>query len=103
MRRGMLSLGIALLGSALWVGAAQPEPPKDRQMANGPPPTATFIEGVSSHALWAGLQGKLLPAERDKWFGVDLHGSSWRGMMPKRAEATSPVTTGSITKSEPKP
>ncbi|MFM9939631.1 MAG: metal-dependent hydrolase [Hyphomicrobiaceae bacterium] len=32
------------------------------------PPTKTFVDGVSSKALWAGLQQRLLP--RDKWFGV---------------------------------
>lgn len=32
------------------------------------PPTQTFVEGVSSRALWAGLQHRLLP--EDKWFGV---------------------------------
>jgi membrane-bound metal-dependent hydrolase YbcI (DUF457 family) len=42
------------------------------------PPTKTFVDGVSSKDLWAGLQSRLLP--RDKWFGVV-------GPSPRRAEA----------------
>lgn len=42
------------------------------------PPTKTFVDGISSRDLWAGLQRQLLP--KDKWFGVV-------GPLPRRAEA----------------
>lgn len=32
------------------------------------PSTKTFVEGVASKSLWAGLQDRFLP--KDKWFGV---------------------------------
>lgn len=71
------------------------------------PPTKTFTEGVSSRQLWASLQSKLLPAERDKWFGVDWstvaqRAKSWRGAETNVAipqtndQGTNPISTGSI-------
>jgi hypothetical protein len=32
------------------------------------PPSRTFVDGISSPALWSGLKQQLLP--RDKWFGL---------------------------------
>ena len=32
------------------------------------PPTATFVDGLSSRSLWSGLEQRLLPP--DKWFGL---------------------------------
>lgn len=71
------------------------------------PPTKTFTEGVSSKKLWSSLQAKLLPAERDKWFGVDWanavqRAKAWRGAETSIAvpqstdQATNPISTGSI-------
>lgn len=72
------------------------------------PPTSSFIESVSSRALWTSLQHRLLP--QDKWFGVDWRSTAWLPAMPFLTKAktdtmpaaTSPVTTGSITP-EPAP
>jgi hypothetical protein len=65
------------------------------------PPTKPFVEGMGSKALWTSLSSRLLPAERDKWFGVDLsHVTAWtRKTATKAASELSvghPVTTGSI-------
>jgi len=35
------------------------------------PPSATFVQGISSQQLWSGLHQKLLP--RDEWFGLFAH------------------------------
>lgn len=74
------------------------------------PPIGSFLESMSSRALWSGLQHRLLP--HDKWFGVDWRSTAWLPAMPfgatptptptpkPKAEAEvappSPVTTGSI-------
>lgn len=71
------------------------------------PPTKTFTEGVSSKKLWESLQAKMLPAERDKWFGVDWanvaqRAKSWRGAETNVAvpqsndQGANPISTGSI-------
>ncbi len=69
------------------------------------PPTKTFASGISSQAMWAGLQKKLLPVERDKWFGVDwktvvARASQLRPASPSAtpviAPANSPMTTGAL-------
>lgn len=71
------------------------------------PPTKTFTEGVSSKKLWESLQSKMLPAERDKWFGVDWanvaqRAKSWRGAETNIAvpqsndQGANPISTGSI-------
>ena len=73
------------------------------------PPTRTFVDGISAPTLWSGLQQQLLP--RDKWFGIDVKALAQR--LPKSAEApvvvtapasqaSSSVTTGSITQPAPK-
>ena len=82
------------------------------------PPTKTFTESVSSKQLWTGLQSRLLPVERDKWFGVDWAGlaqraRAWRSAdvplsgptteavsMPAvvAPEGTNPIATGTIEK-----
>ena len=71
------------------------------------PPTQTFVDGVSSRELWAGLQHRLLPA--DKWFGVigdmgSLATADMPASPPTAAGAAAPVTgdpieTGAIGKS----
>lgn len=55
------------------------------------PPTQTFVDGISSRDLWAGLQQRLLP--EDKWFGV--FGSAG-GMVAVPQDGTSQITTGSV-------
>ncbi len=36
------------------------------------PPLKTFAESMASKPLWTSLTTRFLPAERDKWFGLDL-------------------------------
>ena len=67
------------------------------------PSTKTFVEGASSKSLWTALQGRLLPAERDRWFGVDLGNiAAWTRKTATKAAAdlsvADPLTTGSVTK-----
>lgn len=55
----------------------------------GAPSTKMFVDGMSSQSMWAGLQHRLLPA--DKWFGiVALRGASTPSLR------VNPVTTGSL-------
>jgi hypothetical protein len=56
------------------------------------PPLGTFVDGISSRSLWAGLHQKLLP--EGKWFGIfsPLKGFAEAPTGP----STSPVTTGSL-------
>ena len=74
------------------------------------PPSKTFVEGISSPALWSGLKQQLLP--RDKWFGyfgnVAALGRSEPGAMPVSATPTAsrgadPLTTGAIPAAVPAP
>ncbi len=74
------------------------------------PPMKSFIDGVSSRALWSGLQHRLWPHE--KWFGVDWRSTAWLPDMPFQAGSTvpppaaNPIATGSIAPppaDEPKP
>ena len=56
------------------------------------PPTKMFVDGISSQSMWAGLQHRLLPA--DKWFGlVALRKAGPASTLPP---AASPITTGSL-------
>lgn len=56
------------------------------------PPTKTFMDGMSSRNLWAGLNERLLP--EDKWFGlIDRHGGLARVGTTAPADG---ITTGSI-------
>ncbi len=74
------------------------------------PPTRTFTEGVTSQQLWAGLQRKMLPADRERWFGIDWpslaqRARAWRsvetvgGATPVvgTPQGVAPITTGTIT------
>ena len=64
------------------------------------PPIKTFLNGITSPALWSGLHQRLLP--HDKWFGVDWRSTAWLPDMPFRPKAqvipasTSSMSTGSI-------
>lgn len=72
------------------------------------PSTATFVDGVSSRAMWAGIQQRLLP--KDKWFGVIGEGGRivWR-QTPGAGQSTdalrqvpaAPVETGSLPPPKP--
>ncbi|MFM2422043.1 MAG: hypothetical protein RL291_573, partial [Pseudomonadota bacterium] len=55
------------------------------------PPTKTFSEGISSRSLWAGIEQKLLPQDRNRWFGVDVRRIASR---PEQSSAA-PIVTGS--------
>jgi LexA-binding, inner membrane-associated putative hydrolase len=66
------------------------------------PPTTTFVDGITSRQLWAGLQHKLLP--HDKWFGlVQAHRAI--AQLPEKASppaaAPVPLTTGSLPERAP--
>ncbi len=54
------------------------------------PPTNTFVEGLSSHSLWTGLEQRLLPA--DKWFGL----VETPRFASRRQNAGEEMTTGSL-------
>lgn len=55
------------------------------------PPTKTFVDGIGSKSLWAGLQHRLLPGE--KWFGlIDFH------KIANVRQVGADITTGSIAK-----
>jgi LexA-binding, inner membrane-associated putative hydrolase len=68
------------------------------------PPTKTFASGISSEAMWSGLQKKMLPVDRDKWFGIDwktvvARASQLRPQSfgaPQALPTTSPITTGTL-------
>jgi LexA-binding, inner membrane-associated putative hydrolase len=55
------------------------------------PPTTTFVDGISSRSMWAGLQQRLLP-ENDKWFGLFVE----RGRLAAVPVEPTPQTTGSL-------
>jgi hypothetical protein len=57
------------------------------------PSTHTFVDGISSRTLWAGLQQRLVPD--DNWFGVFME----RG----RLAAAPPEASGQATGSIPEP
>lgn len=56
------------------------------------PPTATFVNGISSQSMWAGLQQRLLPA--DAWFGVYRPG--WASVAARAPAASGAIVTGSV-------
>jgi hypothetical protein len=67
------------------------------------PSTSTFLDGMRSREVWAGLHQRLLP--KDRWFGV-VH---WPGRMvahdaptseteTKGGTSSSDLSTGSITR-----
>jgi hypothetical protein len=68
------------------------------------PPTKMFVDGMASPALWGGLQQRLLPRERDRWFGFDWRHLASVPTAPSQTDATavppqgvvSTITTGSI-------
>ncbi|MBS0232623.1 MAG: metal-dependent hydrolase [Proteobacteria bacterium] len=59
------------------------------------PHTNTFVEGLSSHNLWTGLQRRLLPT--DKWFGIveTPHFAS------RKDDAPNAIMTGAIPGARP--
>jgi membrane-bound metal-dependent hydrolase YbcI (DUF457 family) len=74
------------------------------------PPTKTFIEGMSSRDMWAGLQDRMLPQE--SWFGlVDVHrrlagAAPTSSQLPAPQSASGgppnpPLVTGSIPPANP--
>ncbi len=79
------------------------------------PPLKTFTSVLSSQAMWSSLQQRLLPIDRERWFGVDWRAlaASWnqRGRAaetqpavspPAAQPPASPITTGTLPDS-PKP
>jgi hypothetical protein len=69
------------------------------------PPTKTFSAALSSQSMWVGLQKKMLPADRERWFGVDWRELASRATSGRRAAqmtpvesapAASPVSTGTL-------
>ncbi len=72
------------------------------------PPLKTFTSVLSSQTMWASLQKRLLPVDREKWFGVDWRAlaASWnqRGRSAETAPVEAPpvgqpssaITTGTL-------
>ena len=60
------------------------------------PSTHTFVDGLSSRDLWAGLNQRMLPQE--KWFGVVAVNNS---KVSTEQPVPSPVTTGSLPETAP--
>jgi membrane-bound metal-dependent hydrolase YbcI (DUF457 family) len=72
------------------------------------PPVNTFTSVLSSQSMWTSLQKRMLPADREKWFGVDWRAlaSSWNlrgrtaetpsGVAPAPDGVSSPITTGTL-------
>ena len=75
------------------------------------PPLKTFASVLSSGSMWSSLEKKLLPTDRQKWFGVDLRTIAlWSqrgraadvvpsGMSPgvsPDGSATNPISTGTL-------
>lgn len=68
------------------------------------PPTSTFVEGMSSKSLWAGLQERFLP--KDKWFGVVGDAGKlvqWRSPAGGSPPPAAQIETGSIDRGAPAP
>lgn len=60
------------------------------------PPSAPFVDGLTSQQLWAGLQSRLLPKQH--WFGIDIDAQRTRLSGSKPPAGVSDITTGSVTK-----
>lgn len=58
------------------------------------PSPRPFLEGVTSHDMWAGLHDKLLP--KDRWFGVVPARRTEIAHTPVQAGAEGSITTGSV-------
>jgi len=54
------------------------------------PPTGTFVDGMSSRSMWAGLHDRMLP--QDSWFGIIRE----RGRLAAAPAVPAPETTGSL-------
>jgi hypothetical protein len=54
------------------------------------PSPSAFVAGISSHAMWAGLEGHILP--KDRWFGV----VRIPGLVATAPETGEIITTGAI-------
>ncbi|MFN3744863.1 MAG: metal-dependent hydrolase [Hyphomicrobiaceae bacterium] len=65
------------------------------------PPTKTFVDGMSSRAMWSGLRQRLLPQDNN-WFGVSGDVISFAGRRAPAAtpDTAAPIATGSIPKAE---
>jgi membrane-bound metal-dependent hydrolase YbcI (DUF457 family) len=73
------------------------------------PPAKQFTDVARTQSLWSGLQAKLLPADRSKWFGIDIKQVGQRvtgqpaaqialpaAMVPVATPQTNPIATGSL-------
>jgi hypothetical protein len=74
------------------------------------PPAKQFTDVARTQSLWTGLQAKLLPTDRSKWFGIDVTQVGQRvGMKPSASVAgtaaspslapvtpTNPIVTGTV-------
>ncbi len=58
------------------------------------PPTKTFVDGISSTNMWAGLNQRLLPS--NGWFGILNVPGQVASPAANTTGASAPVTTGSI-------
>ena len=71
------------------------------------PPLKTFTSVLSSGSMWASLEKKLLPVDRQKWFGVDWRAIALWSQRGRAADAAAsggttgqpaatPITTGTL-------
>jgi hypothetical protein len=70
------------------------------------PSTKQFTDAVRTQSMWTGLQAKLLPVDRSKWFGVDWRdvgqklatrsSAAQQAATPDALQPVSPITTGTI-------
>ena len=56
------------------------------------PPVKQFSDVARTQSFWTGLQAKLLPADRSKWFGIDVKQVSQRVTSQPAAQVAVPVT-----------
>ena len=59
------------------------------------PSTKTFVDGIASRSLWAGLSQRLYPRD-GQWFRGLAHPGRLAGTADPAAGATAPITTGSV-------
>jgi hypothetical protein len=54
------------------------------------PSTKTFRESITSHALWTELRARMLPQDRDRWFGIEWHRMALLRSAPAAAQGEAP-------------
>jgi hypothetical protein len=63
------------------------------------PSTTTFVDGLASRDMWAGLNQRLLPA--DRWFGLIDRSGRFAGAPEADSSGSASITTGAIPEKAP--